>query len=923
MCSNAVVVRAVLYGFVGALALASAAGAQQDCPLPPAIEKGSHATNIFSDEQEADLGDLMSERFAAEYPILHNDVLTRHLQQIGEQLVRYLPPNRFRFQFFLFEFPSVNAFSIGGGRVYISRKIVALAKSDDELAGIMAHELGHIVTHQTGIEMSRRLREVLGVTQVGDRNDIREKYFRFLDNEARKPSRRDSDTEDQLIADQVAVYAMARAGYSPHAYVDIWDRFQETHGKTGNWLSDFFGNTKPSQKRLRDMMKSLSSLRAGCSEVRPPADPVGFAKWQSEVLNFKADTLEESLPGLVFKQKLALPLRPDLSNLKFSPDGKYLLAQDEGGIQVLTREPFAVVFFIDASDAEKAFFSPDSHSVIFYTPSLRIEVWDVASRHRTSLHEMTLNQGCYQTQLSPDGSYLACLYEDLSLALIDVATGQAIVQKSNFVQVYNYWIFYLLIALGEHHANFAQIGFSPDGRYFLAGSSSEDFAYDLQQKKTVSLPGSIRSLLRFSFAFLGPDRIVGINLNTPRKSPVLRFPSGERLLELPLSNAVHVASPTHGDSVMLWPLRERPLGIMELKNPEQLAVTFERDAGDIYDNWVTSERKDGQLSLFDLAQKKEVASVLLSQSPLGTLTAASVSAGLQWLAVSSRTRGAVFDLVPNVRRYYTRSFHGAWFSENDDLYADFPKFEKDERKVVRLDPSLTGGFTPVSPLKDSVSSLHGPYLLIEKPQNEKSWERKNWTYEIWDYRTQKTVWTRRFPNEVPRIYLSSSRSAALILWPLSTGAAREELQHFPELKSKAEREDFLIELLDFSKDVVVGKLLVKTNKNPFSIERISFDQDWLVLLLKGDRILLYSLSSGEQKGHFFGYDANLSAPAGALAISNSTGQLQIFDLSTAQLRREYKFSSAIAFKAFSQDGHRLFAFTRDQTAYILDLTASP
>jgi WD40 repeat protein len=294
---------------------------------------------------------------------------------------------------------------------------------------------------------------------------------------------------------------------------------------------------------------------------------------------------------------------------------------------------------------------------------------------------------------------------------------------------------------------------------------------------------------------------------------------------------------------------------------------------------------------------------------------------LEWLAVSSRTRGAVFDLVPNIRRYYTRSFHGAWFAENDELYADFPKFEKDERKVVRLDPSLTGGFTTVSPLKDTVSSLHGPYLLIEKPQNEKSWERKNWTYEIWDYRTQKTVWTRRFPNEVPRIYLSAFRSAALILWPLSMGAAREELQHFPELKSKAEREDFLIELLDFSKDVVVGKLLVKTNKNPFSIERISFDQDWLVLLLKGDRILLYSLASGEQKGHFFGYEANLSAPAGALAISNSTGQLQIFDLSTAQLRREYKFPSAIAFKAFSQDGHRLFAFTRDQTAYILDLTA--
>jgi len=98
-----------------------------------------------------------------------------------------------------------------------------------------------------------------------------------------------------------------------------------------------------------------------------------------------------------------------------------------------------VLFFIDTSDAEKAFFSPDSHSVIFYTLGLRIEVWDIATRHRTSLHEMTLNQDCWQTKLSPDAAYLACLREDFSLALLDVATGQAIVEKKSFVEIYNYW----------------------------------------------------------------------------------------------------------------------------------------------------------------------------------------------------------------------------------------------------------------------------------------------------------------------------------------------------------------------------------------------------------------------------------------------------------------------------------------------------
>jgi len=895
---------------------------QSNCPLPPAVEKGSHASNIFSDTQEADLGDLMAERIAADYVILHNDAMAAHLRDMGERLVHYLPPNQFRFQFFLIDLPTVNAFSIAGGRVYVARKMVALAKNDDELAGILGHELGHIVTHQTGIEMTRRLREVLDVTQVGDRNDIREKYFRFLENEMRKPDRKDTDMEDQLIADQVAVYVMARAGYAPHAYIDIWDRFQQTRGKTGNWLSDFFGATKPSQRRLREMLKNLANLPAGCAEIRPATDQAAFSKWQSQVMEFKASTLEESLPGLVFRQKLALPLRPDLNNLKFSPDGKYVLAQDEGGIHVLTREPLTVLFFIDAADAEKAFFSPDSRSVILYTPSLRIETWDIATERRTAVHEMTLNQECLQTQLSPEGAHLACLREDFSLALIEVATGQEIAQKKEFFHVYDFWTFIIFLeAVSEHRASFAHLGFSPDGRYFVAGSLHEDFAYDFEQKRAMGLPGNIRNLLRHSFAFLGSDRIAGINLDAPQKSPVLRFPSGERLLELPLSNTTNVVSPAHGDFLLLWPLKDKPLGIMDI-NKRDVFVSFEHDAGDIYDNWLVSERKDGKLEIYDTTAKKEVASVQLEQSLVGKLTAVSVSAGLQWLAASSRSRGAVWDLVPNIRLYHTRSFQGCWFAEDDVLYADFPKHEKQERGIILADLSLTGGLRPVYPLENTAAALYGPYLLVQKAENEKSFERKNWTMEIRDYRAKKTIWTRHFAHEVPQVFLSPTNSTALLIWPLKWGAGREELGHFPELKAKAAKEDLLIELLDFRKDVVVGKLVVKTNKNPFIVEAISFDQDWLALRLRGDRILLYSLATGEQKGHFFGYDVKVNATAGVIAVSNSTGQLQLYDLSTAQLRHDYKFPSAVAYKSFSQDGRRLFAFTRDQTAYILDLSAT-
>ena len=87
-------------------------------------------------------------------------------------MVQHLPPTQLKFRFYLMELPEVNAFSIAGGRVYVSRKMVALAKTDDELAGVLAHELGHIVTHQIAIEMTTRLRDVLSVKQVGDRTDV-------------------------------------------------------------------------------------------------------------------------------------------------------------------------------------------------------------------------------------------------------------------------------------------------------------------------------------------------------------------------------------------------------------------------------------------------------------------------------------------------------------------------------------------------------------------------------------------------------------------------------------------------------------------------------------------------------------------------------------------------------------------------------
>lgn len=904
-----------------ALILPTCAPAQQSCPQPPVLQKAA-GKNIFTDEQEVDLGDAMGESLAHEVSLMDDPALTAHLDELGARLARYLPPNNLRFRFFLIDLPEVNAFSLSGGRIYVARKMVALTHSDDELAGVLAHEMGHIVTHQHAILMTRLLKQVLAVTQVGDRADIFDKFHRLLENERRKPTHVSGENEaDQYIADQVALFAMARAGFAPQSYVDLWDRFNATHGKTGSWFSDMFGTTKPEQRRLRELLKSVSAMPPECARITPSSS-ADFESWQTRVIASGVGEHPESLPGLVLRQKLAQPLRPDITNLRFSPDGKFVLAQDEGGIHVLSHDPFQFLFFIEAPNADTAFFSPDSKSVIFKTPSLRVEAWDVATQKRTSVHEMLLRTGCVQSLLSPDGQYLACLDKELTLALFEVATGNQLAAKKNFLDMRTIVFFlYFIALLEESNANLklANLAFSPDGRYFLAGTSTTTFTYDLQARRDADLPSSIRNLLNEEFTFVDSGRILAINRSSPKESHVLRFPSGERLQEVYLAISQHLSITAHGDYVAIGPLKSGKRGFLNLATGKLVAIVRE-DAGDIYDTTVVFEEIDGRLLLADTATNKILARAYLTQSRLGDNRAITASPDFNWLACSTASRGALWDLAHNTRVQHVRSFSSGWFADDDSFYADFPKFEKQERAVVHLDPR--GNTDILFPLGDLHAAQEGPYVLVRTAPGDNSRARKDWTYEVRDFRDKSTLWSHHFPQELPSLAWNEKHDALLMGWQVYTDAARDELKQFPEVKSAAEREDMFYELVDLGRNTVLGKLLVKTNKSSFRVRKAEFEGDWVALQVSGDRVLIYSMSSGKQSGHVFGVSPVISATAGAYAVSTAEGAVNIYDLSNSQLRRSYQFPVSVAYKRFSPDGKRLFVLTRDQTAYILDLNSS-
>ena len=97
----------------------------------------------------------------------------------------------------------------------------------------------------------------------------------------------------------------------------------------------------------------------------------------------------------------------------------------------------------------------------------------------------------------------------------------------------------------------------------------------------------------------------------------------------------------------------------------------------------------------------------------------------------------------------------------------------------------------------------------------------------------------------------------------------------------------------------------------------------MVVIDSKGRVLVYSVGTGELKGHAFGTSPVISTASGLLSVNLGGGRISIHDLATMHRRNQFTFAAPVVVASFSADGKRLFVLTSDQTVYVLDPAASP
>jgi WD40 repeat protein len=901
-------------------ALGTSLFAQEKVPVcgpPPSISPTAQP-NIFSEQQEVWLGKLESDLVEADIRPVKDPALNAHLQGIVDRLASTLPPTTIKFRVILVDSDQINGFSLAGGHIYILRKLAAVAKNDDELAGVLGHEMGHIVSHVFAFEATRELKRLTNVTSFSDEADLRRKYGAMLDAEFRDKHPQLSETDaDQAQADQIGLYAMAAAGYRPQAYAEIWDRVFFVEGKTGSRFGDLIGLTKPSQKRLRSISAMIAALPKGCGSTLAP-DQAVFSQWHNAVVANQAPAVlikSASLTEVV----LSPTLHMDVENVKFSPNGKFLLAQDQSSIYVLDREPFALRFRIDADGALPAAFSPDSQSVSFATLGLHVEQWSVAEKRLLSAREMLTRKSCYDPRLSGDARTLVCVEPDpesgnFGLAMLDTSTSEVLWEKKNWLTPSYGLAINLLVAreVGDRNPFFLS-STSPDGNVLLFGGSGDKTAFDFKQRTVVKTGGNIRGEITGPYAFIGNDKIAGANNFDRASSAVYSFPEGGKIqkVSMPFANVLSVTNAGTDMQLVVTGLKDDQIGIEDFANPKSMVVLKAR-AADEYNGTIVAESRGGALVLGDTKNldPKSQKYVNLPTSKLSGYTVAALSPDGKYLAVSTNHLGAIWNVATGKQLGLIHGFTDAAWTEQNTLYVDIPKEGEVERHIAQI--SMTEKILKNLSYKVTPEAHMRYGRLTDWKMDEK---KKSWILSMYDPATDQALWSHTFPEKYFR-YTSSYGGRDLIFnFELNSNSAKDALKSNATLAAEVQtvsdkKSARLIQILDGNTGAEVGSLIVELPPNFAGTDGFNRVGDTLYVEGVDGRTSVYSIATGKKDREFTGLVRALDPGTGRIFSATRLGEGVVYDPAGNELAR-YQVGEPIRYALF-----------RDRATIITILTAN-
>jgi Zn-dependent protease with chaperone function len=229
--------------------------------------------NLFSPEQDVEIGRQSAVEVERQLPILRDSSVEGYVSAIGKRLAAVMPGATFPYQFKVVNASDINAFALPGGYMYLNRGLIEAAKNEGQLAGVLAHEMSHVAlrhgTHQASkAYMGQAGLGVLGGL-LGKGDGSADRVIGAVGGFGLNALFLKFSRTDEEQADIVGAQALAKAGYDPHDMVDFFEVLRAKQARDPGKVEQFFSSHPAPQGRAARIRTEMAMLT-----IRPTA-PVG------------------------------------------------------------------------------------------------------------------------------------------------------------------------------------------------------------------------------------------------------------------------------------------------------------------------------------------------------------------------------------------------------------------------------------------------------------------------------------------------------------------------------------------------------------------------------------------------------------------------------------------------------------------------
>ncbi len=216
-----------------------------------------------SQQQEVQMGQEYSQQINAQLPIIRDPEVNRYINLLGDQIASHTSRADLDWHFFVVDSKEVNAFAVPGGYVYVNRGLIERTTAMDELAGVLGHEIGHVVRRHTIKQMEQAQGANVGVTLACVLTNIcASQAAGALINVGGTALFARFSRNDEAEADQEGVVNTVRSGISPQGMVTMFEKLLQERKTRPSAVEGWFATHPLEEDRIQAVRAQIATIPA-------------------------------------------------------------------------------------------------------------------------------------------------------------------------------------------------------------------------------------------------------------------------------------------------------------------------------------------------------------------------------------------------------------------------------------------------------------------------------------------------------------------------------------------------------------------------------------------------------------------------------------------------------------------------------------